>query len=315
MKLSFEQIKSLARGSVRTWQENGELRFSKCTESQVLAWHSLEPILGERAETTTGVRIDLHTDSSRFAFCAPRGSRFDIYINNVFKYSLTEDTLTQRKYEIPLSGNDNRVTLYLPCHDIGTLEYIELDDGANFYPHKFLRKLLFIGDSITQGWDSGYDSLSYAQRVSRFFDADSVIQGIGGGFFDESVLDTALDFEPDAVIVAFGTNDWRRAGSIDELERRASAFLDKLCRIYNDKKLIGISPIWRGDSYGESLDFDEVCNAVKKQICGHGMLLVDGFTLTPHMPEFFADYVLHPNALGFSIYSENLIRAIEDYIK
>ena len=46
----------------------------------------------------------------------------------------------------------------------------------------------------------------------------------------------------------------------------------------------------------------------------HGVTVIDGRTLTPHLPEFYSDKVLHPNALGFGVYAENLIKAIKDII-
>jgi hypothetical protein len=38
---------------------------------------------------------------------------------------------------------------------------------------------------------------------------------------------------------------------------------------------------------------------------------VDGFTLTPHIEDFFADKDLHPNDLGFAFYAENLLSALK----
>jgi hypothetical protein len=42
-----------------------------------------------------------------------------------------------------------------------------------------------------------------------------------------------------------------------------------------------------------------------------GLIHIDGLTLVPPVPALFADKVLHPNDLGFSIYSENLIKALQ----
>ena len=44
-------------------------------------------------------------------------------------------------------------------------------------------------------------------------------------------------------------------------------------------------------------------------------ILVDGELMTPHLPEFFSDGFLHPNALGFGIYAENLVRVMNPYLK
>ena len=81
MKLSIETIKSISVGAVRIWEENEKIRFSKCTQKQVDAWYKLDEVLGVRSETTSGVRLDLHTDSSLFAFTAAMGNKYEIYVN------------------------------------------------------------------------------------------------------------------------------------------------------------------------------------------------------------------------------------------
>ena len=42
----------------------------------------------------------------------------------------------------------------------------------------------------------------------------------------------------------------------------------------------------------------------------NGFEVVDGMTLGPHITEFFRDAHLHPNDLGFGLYAENLIKAL-----
>ena len=57
--------------------------------------------------------------------------------------------------QIELDGEEHRITLYLPNHNEGArLESVEIDDGAIIEQHEFDHKILFVGDSITQGWDS-----------------------------------------------------------------------------------------------------------------------------------------------------------------
>ena len=128
---------------------------------------------------------------------------------------------------IQLDGNEHRITLYLPAHGIGILGAVEIEDGATLRPHTYDRKMLFIGDSITQGWDSTWDSLSYANHVTRFFNAYSVIQGIGGAKYHDTTFDEAIDFEPDVVIIAYGTNDWTTYKTMEEARARAEAYLNE----------------------------------------------------------------------------------------
>ncbi len=317
MKLSFDTIKKITVGAVHIWQEEDGIHFGKCTQKQVDAWYALSTVLGERAETTTGVRLDFHTNSKALAFTAPRGNKFEIYVNGIMAHYIPEGELCERSCRVELDGSENYVSLVLSAHDVAVISSLELDDGAYIEPHTFDLKMLFIGDSITQGWDSGYDSLAYAPRVSRFFNAESVIHGVGGGYFHPTILDDAVPFEPDAVVIAFGTNDWGASKDAEAYEKNAREFLDGICKRYEGKKIFVISPIWRGDTKERITSvgkFDVAIGLVKKQAEAHGVYLIDGYTLVPHMEDFYADKYLHPNALGFGIYAENLIKELQKYL-
>ena len=52
------------------------------------------------------------------------------------------------------------------------------------------------------------------------------------------------------------------------------------------------------------------CEKVK-EIAGRypNVKVADGFTLVPHLPEYFLDN-LHPNALGGEVYGRNLAEAL-----
>ena len=182
MKLTFDQIKSVTVGAIAVRAEADGIHFDKCTPKQVEAWKALSPVLGERAETTSGVRLDFHTDSRRLACAVPSGGKVEVLIDGLLRYAFAgeKEIAVDICDELGEFGGMHRVTLALPSHCVGVLAGLELDDGSTIVPHTFDRKILFIGDSITQGWQSSYDTASYAWRVSNYFNADSVIQGIGG---------------------------------------------------------------------------------------------------------------------------------------
>ena len=319
MKLSFEQIKSVTVGALNVWEEDGAIRFAKCTPKQIEAWYKIDSVLGERSEATTGIRLDFHTNSKTFAFTSKTIGNYEIYIDNVLTYAYFKKDIEECKSkQIFLDGKEHRITLYLPSHDApGELEAVELEDGAIITPHKFDCKILFIGDSITQGWESTWDSLSYAYHVSRFFNAESVIQGIGGAYYYDTTFDEAINFNPDIVIIAYGTNDWGHGHKTVEAGRvHCSKYLDMLVARYGDKKLFGISTIWRADddqitSMGS---FESCVSYVKEEIVNHGMTLIDGQTLTPHLPDFYSDKFLHPDTKGFGIYALNLIAELQKHL-
>ncbi len=132
------------------------------------------------ASASTGICLDFETNSQSFAFRASARKKFEIYVDGLLRRQFIFEEAGEARVALtdPLGHKKDscRVTLYFPSHgERGILEWVELDDGAVFTPHSFDRKWLFIGDSITQGWASDHDSLSYALRVARFFNAEYVI--------------------------------------------------------------------------------------------------------------------------------------------
>lgn len=321
MRLTLEQIKKITVGALNVWEKDGAFCFAKCTPKQVDAWYKLEEILGFRSETTTGIRLDFHTNSKFFAFTPQAKSvyeRYEIYIDNVFThyFASQEDFVDNARKEFALDGKEHRITIYLPGHEIGRLESVEIEDGATLEPHQYDRKILFIGDSITQGWESTYDSASYANQVSRFFNAESVIQGIGGAFAHDTIFDLDIEFDPDIVVIAYGTNDWKYYETVEAGADQYNRFLDLVVKRYGDKKLFGISPIWRGDKEDEPVmgSFESCCDYVKEGIKKHDMILIDGASLVPHLKEFFIEDALHPSVSGFGYYALNLASQMQKYL-
>jgi hypothetical protein len=127
-----------------------------------------------------------------------------------------------------------------------------------------------------------------------------------------------VEFAPDYIFIAFGTNDWSHFGSLDTLNKRGNDFLDLVQAKYPTATVIAISPIWRGD-FAEKRSmgtFEECCETVKELHRARGFYLLEGEALTPHEPSFYADEkALHPTTLGFGIYANNIIKRISHIIK
>lgn len=322
MRISFDDIEIITVGAVRIEQHTDGIHFYKCTQKQVDAWKSLGNDLYQRSLTTTGVRLDFYTNSKALDLSVTSGDKFDIYVDGVFRKQYITDKCGRHIHfdvsDVLNKTQDNaRITIYFPAHSVGVINALELEDDSDIAPAKHDTKMLFIGDSITQGWNSGYDSLSYAQRVSRFFNANSIIHGVGGGFYHESIVDS-IGFAPDTVFIAFGMNDFTHYHSEKELSINVLAFMDRIKEEYkNAKNIFAISPTWRSDfdtSKTEMKSYDSCRQTIIEQINSHGFIHIDGLTLVPPCPEFYADKTLHPNALGFGIYAENLIKQIIKYI-
>ena len=314
MKLNYDMIKNITVGAASVTERDGGVAFSKCTDGLLDAWRGRSEALGKNAAAATGVRLDFHTSSQSIAFGSATAGKYEIKIDGLSRarFSLKEGECAELELCAPLGEKQEsyRVTLVLPSHGAGAvLDFVELDDGAWIEPHKFDRKFLFIGDSITQGWESSFDSFSYAYRVSEFFNAESVIQGVGGAYFHEDCFDGG-DFDPDVVFVSYGTNDFGHYKTLADLGLHTDSFMERLAEAYGDKKVFVISPIWRKNREGKAMgSFADCRRVIVETAAKYGFEHIDGLTLVPPMEEMLSDG-LHPNDIGFSFYSENLIRSV-----
>ena len=314
MKLNLEQIKSVAVGTAKVYVEDGFFHFDKATEKQKDAW--METGLGRSVPATTGVRLDFHTNSKTFSFSAfVENSRHEVLVDGetVFFKSLTKENDSAK---INLDGKEHRITLLLPFHSKGVLKSVEIDDGASFTPHKFDCKIMFYGDSLTQGWHSSQDSLGYAFRVSQYFNAESVILGNGGTIFTPKAVTGDHPFKPELLIVSYGTNDFDKAQEMSKVRDDAKAFLDNIVKYYKDIPKVGITPTWRKDlaTPRPCGTFEELVETIKSEYLAHGLYVVEGTSLFPHDPELLMDSV-HPGDKCFELYAKNLIPHLEKLLK
>ncbi len=316
-RLSFEEIKAISVGSIRFTESAGVLSFYKSTEAQITAWGGYNADLKTRSETTTGVRLDFETDSSSFYFETPTTSvKFELYINGEKSQDLTGKSA--HFIELDTSANDtNRVTLIFPSHNIGKISTVQFDGGATVTRHQFDKKILFIGDSITQGYNSGVDSVSYAHIVTRHFNADSVIQGVGGAAYSHINALSAIPYDPDVVIVALGCNDWNNNSNATDYRNRVTTYLNKIDQLYGDKTVIVISPIPRLDETSSAtLPLASARNIISQEASSRGFVHVNGGDLVPANATYYAtNDTYHPNAKGFEEYAKNLIPLIETYVE
>lgn len=325
-KLGNDEIRALAVGAVSIEEdESGILHFYKYTKAQMDGfgkWNEKSPVL-----CTTGVRLDFHTSSSSLTFAAAFPGKYEVYIDGQLRYYLPvgpaeyggryaahEEITLEVCDPLGNKAGEHRVTIYLPSHSIGGVSLLALDDGAYAKRHEFKTKFLMIGDSITQGWESKYDSLSYANRVSRFFDAESIVQGRGGSYFKAQTFEKLPDFEPDVVTVAYGVNDFAHYKTLEEMKEHLCAYLDKLGAAYGDKKVFVILPLWFKNREGKPMGRYEDCRAlIANEARARGFICIDALAFVPPLEDFFTDGV-HPSDLGFSLLAENLIKEMQKYL-
>ncbi len=325
MILNEKQLSEILTGALEVWTENGELRMSRFTRRQ-LAYYA-EKNGGEllkKAYATAAMTLDFITDARRLSFdwwmreaSSRRFYHFDFYVDGVMCGHFDakrRDSEYRGHTEFAIPEGTHRVTLYLPNLMATSLKNVTLEGATVLTPYKKPKSLLFFGDSITQGYDAVYPSMSYVNRVSELMNAQVLNQAVGSEIFDADVLDEALPFAPGLVVIAYGTNDWARCESHDAFLAGASAFFSRVKRLFPRSEIVYISPIWRGETENEGSRVGEFFACARELLMlaeEQGLDAVDGQTLVPHLSDFYSDLILHPNDLGFSFYTENLLKALK----
>jgi len=314
MLLDKKVIQSLTVGAAESWFEEDGVHFSKFTREQILSWERMFPNLIVNVKATTGIRMDFHTDSSFVSFSVTGGKHYEMKIDGFLSHRFTahgENTVCTFCVELGNPGQMKHIVFALPSHNhVGVICNVEVADDAKVEKHIFDQKVLFLGDSITQGWNSGVDMLSYAYQVSDSLNAESVIQGVGGSVFTPETL-ADFGFLPDTVFVAYGTNDFCYFESLAELESKATGYLQKVGSLYPNAKIYVITPIWRQDHLvpRRTGTFRQCCDSIGNIAQKMRLSVIDGSALVPHIADFFADDV-HPNGIGFMMYARNLLNIL-----
>lgn len=312
MKLSTEQLKKIYFGALYFKETKaGYLQAFQYTEEQMEYFKKASDFWYERCFATTAKTLEFRTTATSVSF------EYDlIWVGSEDSIELFVDGLvTEIRYlkEIPRKGvvsfelpeGEKNVIVYLPADATILIRNFEINGVCT--PAKKGEKVLWMGDSITQGFGPLRSGQIYVSVANRFLNYDVLNQGIGGYVYDKNSVLPMYDYRPDKIIVALGTNQFGT-----ETMKEVEEFYISLKEVYGDTSVLCITPLWRGD-HPEGFDtLYRFCDNVKK-ICEQyeNITIVDGMTLVPHLPEYFLDK-LHPNALGTEVYGRNLVAAIRE---
>ncbi len=322
MLLNEQQICAMTRGAARMELENGYYRFYRFTKAEQATYvnHPRNSSFYNATLQMAAIRWAFTTDAEFLAFDFFNDRQLirtslDVYENGALQRTVTVDCqyLQEGHLHIPLSKGEKLVEIYFPyCSYLGVAN-VSLNDGASFAPHHRRFKMLTYGDSITHGGGATHPSFSYAPRLAALLDADIISKAVAGEHFYPPVVCEKTPEDPDWITVAYGTNDWKHCTK-EEFDQNCTAVLQKLTEFYPNAPIILISPSWRSDFRLET-PFGEPATGIYAQICKNAeafpnATVIDGWNLIPHRTDFFADNRLHPNDMGFGVYTANLYRAI-----
>jgi len=310
MKLSNEQLKSIYFGAL--WfeeTEDGYLQAFQYTKSQMEYFKGAFEFWYDRCFATTAKTLEFTTSATQVSFSYKfiwKGSEdsVELWINNApTKIEYVKDMGDEGKVSFDLPEGAKNVIIYLPSDATLLVKNFEIND--TYTPAKKGEKVLWIGDSITQGYGPLRSAHTYVSVANRMLNYDIINQGIGGYIYDKNTMVPMEGYRPDKIIIAMGTNQfWSE--TMDAVED----YYISLKEVYGDTPVLCVSPVWRGDCPDKYDVFVTFCENVKKIASQYpNVTVVDGFTMVPHLPEYYIDN-LHPNVIGAELYGRNLVDMI-----
>ena len=287
--------------------EDGYLQAFQYSKPQMEYFKGAFDFWYERCSATTAKTIEFLTEATKISFdyrIIWKGSEdsFELMVDGLISEIIyVKDVADKGTIEWSLPEGRKSVVIYLPADATVLLKNFAINAGAE-RPEKTC-KVLWLGDSITQGYGPLRSAETYVSIANRLLGYDIINQGIGGYVYDKKSLMPMEGYHPDKIIVALGTNQYGTESMKDVEE-----YYETLMSIYgNDIPVLCISPIWRGDHPEEAAILERFCENVKR-IAGSysNVKVIDGFRLVPHLSEYFLDN-LHPNCLGTETYGRNLV--------
>ena len=289
---------------------DGWLQAFQYSDAQMAYFRSASDFWYDRCMASTAKTLEMTTDAQAISFeirIIWEGSQdsFEMAIDGQItdiRYLRSLPKECRLTWDLP-AGKKN-VVIYLPADATVLLRNMTID-GA-FSPAEKNEKVLWLGDSITQGYGPLRSGQTYVSVANRLLNWDIVNQGIGGYVYDKKSLMEMPGYVPDKIVVALGTNQFGCETMADVEE-----YYETLISLYGkEMPILCVTPLWRGDVPDGLPALIRFCENVRSIVGRYSNIaVVDGFTLVPHLPEYFIDN-LHPNALGAETYGRNLVEAI-----
>lgn len=310
-------VEDLFRGVYSVKEEDGVVTPLRFSARRLQDYTNYEHI--PYAACTTGVRLDFYTDAPTIGFLfeltdmhydgdsAHPDDCFDIYENGEYQDSVTVDAVTggnELSYTRTSTEAESRITIIFPTYHGVTLSKVELGNARPYdeYDHK----ILFLGDSITQGLFADKVSDNYVDVVCRALNADYMNLAVGGELFRPAALDEDVHYQPDYIVVALGTNDVHQQNTATVINSNCHDYLEKLARIYDGVPVMVLMPF--------EYQADDFIAAYTNNAQEQGYTVINGYELLDDVAENFSPDGVHPSSKGFAQIAENLLPILQEQL-
>ena len=312
MKLTNQQLKDVYYGAYRIEEtKEGYLKSYQYTKDQMDYFKELSDFWFDRCDASNGKTLEFFTTSTYFSFeykVAWIGSEDTIEMavdGLIHKVIYLKDIPSEGILKFECPQYSHHIIIYLPSDATLLIKNAQCD--APLYPIKKNAQVLWMGDSITQGYGPFRSGHMYLNVANRALNYNVINQGIGGYVYDPHIIMPMVGYTPDKIIISLGTNQYES----DDF-KPIEMFYQRLHELYHDVPVLCITPIWRGDSPHAFEVMKEFTRKLMQIVAPYPHIhIINGMNLVPHCSEYFIDD-LHPNALGSEIYGRNLVLAIQN---
>lgn len=312
MKLTNEELKKIYCGALYFEEtEDGYLKANQYTKPQMDYFEKAFLMWFERCDASSAKTIEFKTAARKVSFdykiiwkCSE--DSIELAIDGLAtEIAYLKDIDMEGSISWDMPEGEKNVTIYLPSD--ATILIRNFDIDSTYESIQKNEKVLWLGDSITQGYGPLRSYQTYVSVANRVLNYDILNQGIGGYVYDKNSLMKMEGYNPDKIIVALGTNQYGDENG----PQVVSEYYETLIGIYGeDIPILVITPLWRGDNLEGVPTLEKFCATIREIVGKYkNIKVVDGFKMVPHLEEYYLDN-LHPNGLGTEVYGRNLVEEI-----
>ncbi len=288
MVLSMEELKNIYFGAYEfEITDDGYLQAFQYSKKQIEYFRGAFEMWYDRCTASTAKTLEFTTSAEKVSFDYKmiwKGSpdSFEIAVDGlIYGIVYVKDIMDTGTVSWDLPKGEKNVIIYLPADATVLIKNFTADSEVRRAAKN--EKVLWLGDSITQGYGPLRSSCTYVSVANRILNYDIINQGIGGYIYDKKSLMKMEGYAPDRIIVALGTNQYG-----DKDMTAVEEYYETLMSIYGDKiPVICITPLWRGDSADGLPTLISFCKKVAEIAGRYGNVrVIDGMKLVPHLSEY-----------------------------